>query len=211
MAYLPVAPRRETPTPTLPPGVHVLPNHSFYVDTINYLHVVGEIVNNTAQHLLDVEIRVNVFNSQGQLLDTATGYTWLTYIPAGVRTCFDAYIDTADVPGWSYYEIPPPLHWPDGDPLPNMAVYNHSGSYESVFGSYTIVGTVRNDHGSRVGSVSPVGTVYDAAGTVLGCEYTLADVWTLDPGQTSDFSLTFSGHDYVAVSSYRLQVDAKPQ
>jgi len=56
-----------------------------------------------------------------------------------------------------------------------------------------------------------VGTVYDSAGTVLGCEWTLADVFVLDPNQASDFTLTFAGHDYAGVSSYRLQVDGKPQ
>jgi len=40
-----------TPTPTLPPTeVHILENHSFYVDILGYLNIVGEVKNDTADH-----------------------------------------------------------------------------------------------------------------------------------------------------------------
>ena len=70
---------------------------------------------------------------------------------------------------------------------------------------------MRNDHGSRVQYVKIVGTLYDGAGTVVGCTYGYVSGTHLDPGGTGSFSLTFIGRDYVDVASYRLQVDGNAQ
>ncbi|MFQ6058643.1 MAG: FxLYD domain-containing protein [Anaerolineae bacterium] len=200
-----------TPSPTAtrtPADVYVLSNHSHYVDSINYLHVIGEVYNNTANHLRYVKITANFFNSSEQLVDTGFTYTYLDNLPAGVKTCF--HILLAEPAGWSYYEFEAPSYWTDGEPLPNLTVFNDSGSYDPTFGWYEIVGQVRNDHGSRVEYVSPVGTVYNASGTVVGCDFTYVNSTHLDPGQTSSFKMTFGGRDYADVVSYRLQVDGNP-
>ena len=78
-----------TTTPTvLAPGVHIVPNHTYYVDSIDYLHVVGEVQNNTANHLRFVKITANFFNQAGQLLDTDYTYIHLDNLPPGQKTCF---------------------------------------------------------------------------------------------------------------------------
>lgn len=210
--YLPYISRQEPPTPTpttVPPGVYILSNHSSYVDSIDYLHIVGEVQNNTANHLRFVKITANIFNSSGQLLDTDFTYIYLDNLPAGDRTCFDILLE--EPAGWSYYEFEAPTYRTDGEPLPNLTVFNDSGSYNSTFGWYEIIGQVRNDHGTRVEYVSPVGTVYNASGVVVGCNFTYVNSTHLDPGQTSSFEMTFSGRDYADVTSYRLQVDGNPQ
>ena len=113
--------------------------------------------------------------------------------------------------GWSYYTFEAPTYSTDGSLLPNLTVLNDSGSYNSTFGWYKIIGQVRNDHGTRVEYVSPVGTVYNASGVVVGCDFTYVNSTHLDPGQTSSFEMTFTGRDYVDVTSYRLQIDGDPQ
>jgi hypothetical protein len=179
------------------------------VDSIDYLHIVGEVQNSTANHLRFVKITANIFNSSGQLLDTDYTYIHLDNLPADDKTCFHIILE--EPAGWSYYEFEPPSYWTDGEPLPNLTVLNDSGSYNSTFGWYKIIGQVRNDHGSRVEYVSPVGTVYNASGTVVGCDYTYVSATHLDPGQTSSFEMNFTGRDYADVVSYRLQVDGNPQ
>ena len=199
-----------TPTPTtVPSGVHILSNYSFYVDSIDYLHIVGEVQNNTANHLRFVKITANIFSGGGQLLATDFTYIYLDNLPAGDRTCFHILLE--EPAGWSYYEFEAPTYWTDGEPLPNLTVLNDSGSYNSTFGWYEIIGQVRNDHGTRVEYVSSVGTVYNASGVVVGCDFTYVNSTHLDPGQTSSFEMTFSGRDYADVTSYRLQVDGNPQ
>ncbi len=62
-AVTPTPTATPTPTPTLPPtGVCILGNHSHYVDIIGYLHIVGEVKNDTATHLRFVKITANLFN-----------------------------------------------------------------------------------------------------------------------------------------------------
>jgi hypothetical protein len=178
------------------------------VDSIDYLNIVGEVQNNTANHLRFVKITANIFNGSGQLLDTDFTYIYLDNLPASDRTCF--HISLEEPAGWSYYEFEAPTYWTDGEPLPNLAVLNDSGSYNSTFGWYEIIGQVRNDHGTRVEYVSPVGTVYNASG-VVGCDFTYVNSTDLAPDQTSSFEMTFLGRDYADVTSYRLQVDGNPQ
>ena len=199
------------PQSSIPPSdpPDILPNHSSYTDIIDYLHVVGEVQNNSANHLCSVKIIANFFNSGGHLVDTDIGYITLDNLPAGEKTCFHILLD--EPIGWSYYEFETPIYNADGEPLPNLTVFNDSGSYNPTFGWYTILGLVRNDHGTRVEYVSPVGTVYNASGVVIGCNYTYVNSTHLDPGQTSSFDMTFSGRDYADVTSYQLQVDGNPQ
>lgn len=203
--YIPLIVRNWPPSP----GVYVLSNHSSFVDSIGYLHIVGEVWNNTASHLRFVKIAVNIFSSSGQLLDTDFTYTYLDKLPAGDKTCFHILLE--EPAGWSYYEFESPTYWTDGEPLPNLAVFNDSGSYDSVYGWYEIVGQVRNDEGSRVEYVQPVGTLYNESGTVVGCDFTYVNSTHLDPAQTSSFKMTFVGRDYRDVVSYRLQVDGDAQ
>ena len=189
-------------------GVQILPNQSHYVDSVDYLHIVGEVQNNTGNTLRFVRLNANIYNSSGQLLDTEYTYTWLDNLPAWDKTCFEVLMPQPA--GWSYYELETPTYWTDGQSLPNLTVLNVSGSYDSTFGWYTIIGQVRNDHGIRVEYVSPVGTLYNAAGVVIGCDFTYVDSTHLDPNQISAFEMYFFGRDYSDAASYRLQVDGDP-
>lgn len=225
--YTPTSTPTDTPTPTMSPTptstptntptltpptapVEVLSNHSHYVTDYGSMWIVGEVQNNTADYLRFVKITANIFNSSGQLLDTGYSYINLDNLPPGDKTCFDILV--GDEPaGWSYYEFESPSYQTGGKPLPNLTIINDSGSYNSTYGWYKIIGQVRNDHGSRVEYVSPVGIVYNASGTVVGCGYTYVSATHLDPGQTSSFEMNFTGRDYADVVSYRLQVDGNPQ
>lgn len=209
----PTRTRTPTVTPTKtpggpPPGIHVLPNHSHYVDSIDNLHIVGEVLNNTTAHLQLVKIPVTFFNSSGQNVGTGYTYTWLDNLQAGDKTCF--HILLAQPPGWSRYEFGTITHWP-GRALPNLALLNHTGALIN-YGWYRVAGQVRNDHGAVVESVEVVGTLYNAAGTVVGCWWDLStDPADLNPGQLGAFEIQFSGRNYSDAASYRLQADGDPQ
>jgi hypothetical protein len=199
-----------SPTPT-GAGVYVLPNHSYYVDSSNYLHVVGEVQNNTATDLRFVKIAVDFFNSNNQLVGTNYTYTLfnLGNLPAHTKTCFT--VSLSQPAGWAYYQFEPPTYSTGGHAFPNLTVLGPSGSYDPTHGYYTILGQVRNDSGTRVTYVRPVGTLYNASNTVIGCNLTFVNSTDLDPNQTSAFSLTFYDRNYSDVASYRLQVDGTPQ
>lgn len=107
-AYLPLVLQQPTLTPTsIPPGVQILPNNSYYVDSIGYLHIVGEVLNNTGDHLRYVKITANIFNVS-QLLDTEYTYIHLDNLPAWNKTCFN--LTLPEPFGWLYYEFEPPTY-----------------------------------------------------------------------------------------------------
>ncbi len=192
-----------------PPGVHILNNHFAFVDTLDSLHIIGEVRNSTNSYLRFIKITANIFNSGGQLLDTEFTSTYLENLPPGDKTCF--HVIMQEPSGWAYYAFEPPVYSADGNPPPNLTVFNDSGSYKSGLGWYEIIGQVRNDHGARVEYVSVVGTLYNASGTVVGCDFTFVNSTHLDPGQTSSFKMIFSGRDYADVTSYRIQVEGSPR
>lgn len=198
-----------TPTPT-PVPVQVLPNYSHHVNEWGELLIFGEVQNNTPYHLELVEVTANVFDAAGRLIDLKRGYTALDNLPSGDKGCFSV-VFSREPPGWAYYQFEV-SYWTGGHPLPNLTVFNTSGSVDPTFGWYRIIGLVRNDHGSRVEDVQPVGTLYDGDGRVVGCDFTYTSVADLNPGQTSSFELIFSDRDdYSDVRAYRIQVDGNPR
>jgi hypothetical protein len=52
-----------------------------------------------------------------------------------------------------------------------------------------------------------VGTLYNAAGDVIGCDSELFDVFSLDPGETDSFDISFIGRNYADYDSHRVQAD----
>jgi hypothetical protein len=185
----------------------VLPNHSYF--TTSYaLYVVGEVQTNGDIGLSGIEVIANLFNGDDQLIDTGTDYVALSVLPPGDKTCFRLGFGEWDV--WSYYEFEMPTYYSTSDGhLQNMTVHDDNGTYNPDDGSYRILGFVRNDNDFQVTSVQSIFTLYDASGTVVGCDYTYVSSTNLNPGQSSSFEMTFSGYsrDYADVASYRVQVD----
>jgi hypothetical protein len=197
------------PTPA-PPGVYILPNHSQYTDSGGTVHVVGEVWNNTESYLRYVRITVSFYDREDHLVGTGDNYIQLKSLPPSYKTCFHVmpYVWAA----WTTYRIDSPSYDTDGQPLPNVVVIDDSGTYNSALRQYEISGQVRNDHGTRVRYVRPVGTAYDGVGTVVGCGFTYANTSDLNPGQASAFMIAISGRStYTDVTSYGIQVDGEAQ
>ena len=206
------APTR-TPTSTAtatnqPSGVFVLSNHSYYVDSIDYLHVVGEVQNNSNKNIRFVQVTAAFYNANGQLVDTEFTFTLLNTLPPGDKTCFN--LSLPEPTNWANYEFAPVEYWDDAAPPLDLTITNDNGDYDNTFGWYEITGQVTNNESQRVEYVSPVGTVYNQAGTVLGFALTYVDSTHLNPDQKSSFDMLFVGRDFKGVRSYRLQVDANP-
>ncbi len=196
-----------TPTEVTTP-IAVMPNYAHYVDNSGHLRIVGEVRNHTPGHLRSVRITAKLFREDGYLLDSEVGHTKLNKLPPGDRTCFDVLF--WDQPAnWSYYDFQINFRH-GGAPLPNLNTLGEAGSQDPASGWYIIAGQIRNDHGTRVEYVKPVGTLYDAGGAVVDCQFTFVDTVHLENGQTSDFELTFRKRGYDQVRSYRLQVDGNP-
>jgi len=181
----------------------VLPNHSYY-SWYGSLDIVGEVWNKTNDNLTFVRISANFFDSSGRLIDTDYTYASFDPIAPGEKTCFSIFV--WDEPeDWAYYEFEAPSYRTTQRRIANLTISNDSGSLRND--TFEIVGMVRNDDSSRVESIDVTGTLYNASGTVIDCDYAYLNNPDLDPGQTSAFEITFYGNDYSNATSYRLQAE----
>lgn len=184
------------------PSPVVLPNHSTF-STSSYLHIVGEVYNPSGQSLEFVQVSADVFNG-AQLVATDTAYITLDVLPPGDKTCFDILVQKPAA--WTSYQFEPVSASAATSHVPRLAVLGPSGAVGS-FGSYHIIGQVRNDEATTVKYVEPIGTLYNAAGTVLDCDLTFVNSTDLNSGQTSAFDMLFlSRASYADVASFRVQV-----
>jgi hypothetical protein len=190
-----------------PPAVAVLGNHTMWTSAGGALHVTGEVQNTSLDHVRYVGVAVNFFDAGGGLLATNRAAVWLDILPPGEKTCFDAAVFNPPA-GVAYYELEPPTYSATTDRPANVSLLNVSGHQRSGDG-YQILGQVQSNHTSRLDYVFPVGTLYDAAGSVLGCSFSSINAGYLDPGQVSAFDINyFSRSTYAGVASYHVQVDA---
>jgi hypothetical protein len=193
----------ETPKPNKP--VEILTNTTTFVDSIDALHIVGEVINNTNKTLTFLKISANLMDANNSLVGTDYTYVDFGNLPPNEKTCF--HIIYMDPPSnWVSYQFEDPTYWSDGSALSGMTVLNTSSKINS-YGWYDIIGQVRNDSGKNVTYVKPVGTLYDATGNVIGCDYSFVNSTDLTANQTSSFDIEFTGQDYSNVTDYRIQVD----
>jgi hypothetical protein len=191
---------------TTPIDVIILSNHSAYVTAWGSLYIVGEVRNNTNVNLSDIKISADLFNSRGQFLDSQSGYVYLENLPAGRKACFEIIFLNAPS-GWARYEFNAPAYSWSSASLPNLTLLFSRGAYDADSGEYTLEGQVRNDQGSQVDCVRPVGTLYSSSGRVLGCKYSYVSSIYLNSGQVSAFEIQFYGRNYSDVYSHLVAVD----
>lgn len=187
-------------------AVQVLSNYSHHVGDDERLHIVGEVLNNTLANVSSVQITVRLLDSSGQELDMAQARTFLGNLPPGERTCFETSLEQTS--GWAYYEFAVPS-FSQGRPLPNLSILNPSGSILPYMGGYELTGQVRNDHGAPVNDVTPVGTLYNGQGKVVGCGF--GPIGSLEATETRSFTILFVSRNYSDVASFRIQADGEPQ
>jgi hypothetical protein len=203
----PTPPPTPMPTP-YPDGVYILDNATAFVDADGRQHFVGEVFNNTDEHLQTVQVTVNLYDEHDLLITSGTAYTPMFTLPARARTCFNVAVYNPGGTGRAAFADP--AYWAGSPALPPLRVLNNSGMYDPATGAYVVSGLVRSEYSATARYVLVTGTLYDAHSQVIGCDFAFVDSTDLAPGQTSPFEITFSGWDYAAASGYHLQVDGNP-
>jgi hypothetical protein len=209
---MPINTSTSTPTETATPtatstdvavGITVLDNHSTYVDSIDYLHVVGEARNDTSNKARFMEITVNFFNAQNQLTNTENGYVRQDVLEPGQTSCFHVLV--SGNPAYSYYEFETDYSTTSEEISP-ISIVSHSGAYHATFDDwYEIIGQASNDGNEDENYPEIVGTLYIANDKVIGCNSTYTSADTLTPGQVSSWKITFLHAPEGTVTNYRVQ------
>jgi hypothetical protein len=206
--YLPFLARPDVAWPACPLGVSILSTYTQYIDTYAYLHLVGEVCNQTPNTVSYAKVIANFADAEGHLVDTTYTYLALDTLAPGARGCFHLSLRPAANWAWYWFEA---VDYNQADEAPPaLAVYETSGG-PRAYGGYRIIGLVRNDDWRTVRYVEAAATLYDANLRVIGCGSTYANTTELAPGQVTAFDVRVSGRDYSDLALFRVKASGSPQ
>ncbi len=187
-----------------PPGASVWHYTTYLSSYGSSRYVLGEIYNHTSTYLWSVKVSVNFFNGT-QLVDTGYSYTHLSSLHPYEKTCFEIFLSNGPAT-WTKYSFEPVSYFTAGTARPKLTIIGSSGAVYSSY-SYRVLGQVRNDAGQTIKYPSVLATLYNASGTVIGCNSSGTNAMTLSPSQVSSFSILASLPNPLLVKSYFLQTD----
>jgi hypothetical protein len=167
------------------------------------LYIVGEVRNNSAGNIRFASVTADLYDANGQLVDTDQGYAQRDIIPPGQVSCF-LVLFFDNVPAWTSYQLSAEADTTTVEP---SALTITSSSVGPDVNNFELIGQVRNDGATEEEFVKIVGTLYDSNGTVADCDFTFANTQTLAPGATSTWKLTFFGTDPGRVAAYSVVGD----
>lgn len=195
-----------TATQKPPSSVVILNNYYSYTDTLGFLHILGEIQNNTSNNVMYVEVNANLYNTNGNLLATENGFGNKTALLTTEKTCFDVLFINPPAE-WASFKFENPDYLLGGAATNDVTLFDISGKYLPTYGWYEIIGQAINNGSIGHQYVEIIATLYNNENKVIGCDSGFANSDELAPGQVSAFDILSVGRDYSDVNDYRLQVD----
>lgn len=188
-----------TPTPSLP-QLEIL-SHQSYVDD-GWFHIVGEVRNNSDTPMEFVKIVATLYDDAGQVVGTDFTYTEIDVIPPGGKSPFETGTDEWE--GATNYKLQ--VQGNVGTlPRQDIVILGHSHYADS--GWLHVRGEVQNTGDTPAEFVKIVVTLYDAAGNVVGTDFTYTDLDVVPAGGTSPFE-TGTDH-WPNFDYYEIQVQAQ--
>lgn len=204
--YLPVVKHNQPPNPHIG-SVAILNNYTSYMSD-GWLHITGQVRNNTNQWVHAVKVEANLQNSAGTTLMTKAGYVLLDHLAPGATGCFDlVFIDPEG--NWSRIVFST-ARYGTGTQGPLLTIRNVER--QNTNREYRISGEIRNDSGSRVELAKAVATLYDEDGNVIGCSCGYVEGIHLGNNQTDEFEIIFFDRgNYRDVEDDDLQASGNPR
>jgi hypothetical protein len=206
--FLPVIGNPPTPTapPTITPGVTVLSNSSAFVGDGGRVYIVGEVQNQTSDTITFVSVPIWLLDAQGQEISASIAYVQRLNMRPNSSACFRGFFTLTE--GWASYRLGAATYRLSSARVPDVALVDAKGTHDSS--GYTIRGSVRNLDSTAAESVAVAGTLYDASGAVLDCEWAYADNTSLAPNQQTGFVLPLtSRRSYAEVARFHAETDGE--
>ena len=183
---------------TLPWGIRVL-SATTWTDSAGYLHVAGEILNNTSEHRRWIQLDASLRSSSGSVLGTATGYTKLPTVAPWSRAPFE--IVAKKPTGYASASVavctPTSSGGCGAGQVTTAALGGLSAtptpSYLDTSGRRHYVGSVLNGGTSTARLAGPVVTAYDAYGNVRGLGVGFAAPSSVTAGASSPYDVVGAG------------------
>jgi len=176
-----------------------------YIDTINTVHVVGEVENVGRAPATFVETAATLYDKDKNVLDTSFSYTYLDVLLPGEKSPFEV-VFMGDAPsGIDSYRVQVQWHNAPGErPRRDIEILSHTGSTDQI-GAYHIKGEVKNTGDQPATFVQIIATFYDADNKVVATAFTYTTLDTLGPSGTSPFELILTETSLIEqTKSYRI-------
>ncbi len=202
LTFLPAilaAAQNASPAPT----VSVLPNHSSHTDGIGNLYIVGEVKNETGSNAWFTKVTVDIKDSSGNILTTGSGFAARDMKPSE-KACFA--IVVTEPTNWTSYSFRD-AEFSNFGPIPKLTVLNGSmsKSSNSLFTTVDVTADIKNIDSKTISLISAKTAMYNAAGTIKDCAFSLVTPDTLDAGQTASMDSSAFGDHLTDVVSYEIQ------
>lgn len=189
---------------TIFPEVEILSMNSF-VDSVGYLHVVGEVQNNGKNNLAFVEVTATFYDENDKVVGTSFSYTSREILPPSEKSPFEI-IQLSNVDKIKKYKVQVSSYYPTTEtPFQGLEILSHSSYVDSV-GYLHVVGEVKNKASTTAHFVEVIATFYDTKGEVVATSFAYTNPENINPGSTAPFEIILL--DNVGkVDKYKLDVE----
>lgn len=199
----PVPPPTSTPKPiptsTPIPSPPQIAHSSLHVDSINYTHVLGEVVNGSGSTIYNPSIIVTFFNADDTVAGTHQTYTYASMIQSGEKASFDNLSNPQS--GWSRYTLSLSYDTSTYTAYSHAFVFSGQNQYSDAYSQY-YTGQITNTSGQTLKYPQVISTGYDANGNVIAVEYTYANAANdqIAPGATAPYQISIPLNEAASVT-----------
>ncbi len=183
-------------------------NHSSYLDTLGWYHIIGEVKNNSSNKLNYIRLTATFYNTAGTVISTDFTYTRIDTLMPEQKSPFEIILlDKTNSAAVDHYVVVLSDATITGvEPYRAFTVLSHSSSIDTS-GWYHVVGEVKNTGSQMATYVQVVGTFYDATGKVVATAFTYTHPEDLIVDQVVPFEMIVTDKTLsTKIASYVLQV-----
>jgi peptidoglycan/xylan/chitin deacetylase (PgdA/CDA1 family) len=174
---------------TLAAGIPIL-SSTTWTDAAGYLHVAGEVLNNTADHRRWIEIDASLRDAAGTVLKQAVGYAKLPTLAPAARAPFE--IVTRKPSGYASTKLAVGPAQVTTAALAGLSI-SATASHLDTNGTRHSTGSVVNGRTSGVKLARAVVTLYDASGNVKGLGWGFSDPSAIPAGGSAPYDILGKG------------------
>jgi len=180
---------------------------SSYLDSMGYLHVVGEVKNVGDISVHHAKLTGTFYDTSNVVVATDFTYTELDVIPSSRKSPFDLILtDKTQATKVDHYALSGTFA-PTDPLLAGLNILSNS-SYTDDTGWMHVVGEIQNIGSTRATYVRIIATYYDGTGKVVAAEFTSSVPSDLDPTQKAPFDVLLSSDRVPYVSRYEITAES---
>jgi hypothetical protein len=175
----------------------------------DYAYVVGILRNNKTKNVIGhIYVDINLYKQDGSYFkddEVAVGVLIHLVLEPGDTFSFKGEFNDSDKLAASY-SLEVKAGYTDEDPLDDVIVTEDDGSYDIIFGEYSVSGSVKNNGDYTAKNVEISVAYYDSSSKLIDVEAEYSSPMQLGNGETGEFTVTTNCPDSDQINSYKIWV-----